>query len=74
MKNGTPNALISILICLVYLVLIVSWPYPFEWTLIFFILIAWKFSILTLSIVRKWMHVHYLFWALLKTVQLTFGI
>lgn len=30
MKNGNPNALIAILICLVYLMLIAFWPYPFE--------------------------------------------
>lgn len=49
MKNGNPNALIAILICLLYLVLIAFWPYLFEWALKFHILFTWKFSVLTLS-------------------------
>lgn len=70
MKNGTPNALISTPIFLVDLVLIASWPYSLEWTLKFHILFTWKPGILALSMVWKWMHFY--FWALLKTVQLTF--
>lgn len=61
MKNGTPNALISTPIFLVYLVLIVYWPYSLEWTLKFHILFTWKPGILALSTVWKWMHFYFLF-------------